>query len=177
MQTDKLSLAWSNSTLLETALVSLAPIHFREKILVHRPGDDFAQELALHYGFLPIPNRDHKAGIHSSIRRGILACRPRKYPYYIALADQPFLSTAHHQALLAAYNSKIKLLAPCFQGVRGNPAILSHEFREEILAEKDCDRGCAYLFARYPDQSMLIDFGDAAYVRDLDTPEDLACVK
>lgn len=174
MQRDKLSLDWNGVSLLEHSLRRLSPIPFREKILVHKPGDDFAQSLAFTHGFIPVENRFFERGLHSSIRTGLLACRPRIYPYLVALADQPYLETSHYQDLLDAYKQGEQgLLAPVYAGQRGNPAILAPEFREEILLESDKDRGCAYLFERYPERAALLDFGDEAYVRDLDYPEDL----
>lgn len=162
----KLLLPLGNSTVLEQSVAAAGAAPFGERILVVR-------EKSKDYpGFRTIEiGPEAEKGIHRSIRAGIEALQPCE-AVCIALADQPFLTTADYQDLLTAWaEAKAAgkdLLFPENQGQRGNPAIVASRYFREILEERDTDKGCQYLFRRHPERVFAWATAARGFYQDLD---------
>ncbi|MGZ3661674.1 MAG: nucleotidyltransferase family protein, partial [Bdellovibrionota bacterium] len=121
-------------------------------------------------------------GMHRSLKLGLSALDPSIEAVMVCLGDQPFLRTDDYSLALQAYYSSLSegldLLYPAGrEGQRGNPAILHRRYFGEILSEPDSDRGCRYLFERYPDRVRAWQPPSPVFFQDLDTPEDYrACL-
>ncbi len=125
-------------------------------------------------------NDQYEKGIHSSIREGILHLSPETDFFAVCLADQPLLTYKHYNRLIEAAQIAgpgIKLIHPSFKGKRGNPVLVSMSLIVEILGHSDSDKGCSYLFERYPNQVMAVEMDDEAVLLDVDTPQVFEQVK
>ncbi len=125
----------------------------------------------------PIHNDSFDVGMHSSIRKGLEALETKAEFFAVCLADQPLLTVRDYDHLIRAASLMLEvqpstlLISPRYSGVRGTPTLISMKLREEILAHEDSDRGCHYLFERYPDEVAFVDMPFAASPLDVDTRE------
>ncbi len=115
-----------------------------------------------------VTNKEWKEGIASSIRAGLEAVAHETDAAVILLCDQPGLSAAHVDALIAAGKS---IAASAYGGSLGTPAYFEKEFFPELLALRG-DTGARALFKKYADKVAPVDFPGG--LRDIDTPEDAA---
>lgn len=124
-------------------------------------------------------NANSSSGMHSSIRVGLQALEFESDFFSVALADQPLLRSSDYNFLISEAERfpTAKLIAPRYRGVRGNPVFISTELRLEVLAHADSDRGCAYLFERYPHEIVDIEMPESAVEIDVDTPQLLKSAK
>lgn len=124
---------------------------------------------------LIVENLDYASGQASSLRAGLNALPAAARAALVLLVDQPLVTPALLDRLIAAYERCPGMLAvvPHYQGRRGNPALLAHDLFAE-LKEVGGDVGARQLLARYADRVCQIDVDDPAVVSDMDTPEDYA---
>lgn len=176
MKRNKLLLPFGKKTIFETTLDALNTIPFIEKVMVHSPAMAEFTSKAKAAGFGCINNPMPEKGMHRSIRLGIQSLSPRVDSVLIALADQPFLRADHYWQLIKEFDRKIEegkdLLRPVVNSIPGNPSLISLKYRNEILIEPDQDRGCSYLFHRYPQKVFQYETQDRSFIMDIDTPED-----
>ena len=91
--------------------------------------------------------------------------------WLIALADMPWVRLSTVQALLAAVaGNQSGIVAPCWQGQRGNPVFIPRRYQADLLALQG-DQGARALLQRH--SPHLIAVQDAGIVRDIDTVADL----
>jgi molybdenum cofactor cytidylyltransferase len=121
-----------------------------------------------------IHNENHKNGMHSSIRAGLLSLETQPEGFMICLSDQPRLSISVVQDLVKKFlqGTGPRIVFPVFESQKGHPVVISHHFIDEILAEPDGDYGCSYLFKRHPESLQLLTVIDSGVLIDVDTPED-----
>lgn len=178
MGRDKLRLPFGTgkSVLAQTA-AAIAAAPFAERILVTRDPLDFALD-----GFTVVEiGSEANLGMHRSLKRGIGTLSSLPEAAMICLADQPFLRPEDYTLVMQTYvrglREELDLFYPTRRGHRGNPAVVHRQYFAEISAEPDADRGCRYLFERYPARVRAWEAPSDAFVRDLDTPEDYrACL-
>jgi molybdenum cofactor cytidylyltransferase len=136
-----------------------------------------ADEVQRALGELPVEfviNEAWTEGISTSLRAGMRALRPEIEAALIALADQPGLTPALLRAIVARYReTRAAILAPFYQGRRGNPVLFDRVMFSELLQIRG-DEGGRELLARYGDRLERLDTDDSAAVLDVDTPYDYA---
>jgi molybdenum cofactor cytidylyltransferase len=169
------------ATVLEQTVSRLSEASFSQHLLVVRARQQIPFNPSL-YGFdcLEIGD-DASAGMHRSLKRGLARVVPEAQAAMICLGDQPFVLPTDYRLIMSAYSAALAegfdLLYPTRSGQRGNPAILHRRYFAEIYAEPDTDRGCRYLFERYPDHTRAWETNVESFFRDLDTLEDYqACL-
>jgi molybdenum cofactor cytidylyltransferase len=117
-------------------------------------------------------NEGWTEGLSTSLRAGIGALRPEIQAAIIVLADQPTLKPDLLQALVARYRDTGALIvAPYYQGQRGNPVLFDRALFHELLAVEG-DRGGRSLLARYRERQQRVETDDPAVLMDVDTPQD-----
>ncbi|TDR93017.1 nucleotidyltransferase family protein [Enterovirga rhinocerotis] len=121
-----------------------------------------------------VENRDYRDGLSTSLKAGFAALPEEAEAAAILLGDMPQIGTALVDWLIKAWRSSGRpaALVPTFEGVRGNPTILSMALAPAI-AGLSGDTGAAKLLRGIPDV-VEIELGDPAVARDADTPQDLA---
>lgn len=111
-------------------------------------------------------------GMSSSIRRGLRALRPEIQAALLVLGDQPALTSELLELLVARYRAtKAHIIAPFYQGRRGNPVLFDRAMFSELLAVQG-DRGGRLLVERHRDQVERVDLHDQAVIIDIDSPQD-----
>lgn len=114
-------------------------------------------------------------GQMSSVHCGLAALDTEAAGVMICLADQPLLTTADIDFLIAAFARRTRgsILVPSYEGRRGNPIIIATEHRDSILAGEH-NLGCKRLIERNPDLVETVAMADDHTVFDLDSPQDHA---
>lgn len=121
-----------------------------------------------------VENPDFAGGLSTSLKAGFAALPEEAEAAAILLGDMPQIGTALLDWLIKAWRSSgyPSALVPTFEGVRGNPAVLSKELGPAI-ARLAGDAGAGKLLRSLQDV-VEIDMGDPAVTRDADTPQELA---
>ena len=119
-------------------------------------------------------NPDFAEGQMTSVGVG-LAHAPPAGNYLLALGDQPFLTANHLCELLEAHRTGSigRITVPFHAGQRGNPIVIPSRLRDRIIADRT-NLGCRHLTRSVPDMVYSYLTPDAAFVNDIDTPQDLA---
>lgn len=169
----KLLLKIDEDTILKHTAREITRAQFFEVIAVTGHAQDMVKkELA----GLPIEifhNDNFESGMHSSIREGLNHLSPEADYFAVCLGDQPMLSHKDYNLLIDTVNnnSEYRLFRPRFNGQYGNPAIISTNYIPEILAHEDSDKGCSYLFDRYPEATRVVTMQTHSTLVDVDTHE------
>ncbi|MBL1421900.1 MAG: nucleotidyltransferase family protein [Alphaproteobacteria bacterium] len=95
----------------------------------------------------------------------------------IALADMPQITSLEYQQLVGAFEQqqKQKIIIPYFGDKRGNPIIMPAKFNAEI-GNGSMNAGCRQLTKKRPADVCKFSVSSAAYIADIDTPEEYANV-
>jgi molybdenum cofactor cytidylyltransferase len=119
-------------------------------------------------------NAGYATGLTGSVRLGLAALGPGFDGILMALVDQPLIEAADLAALIAAFESRPAghALVPQVDGARGNPVMLDESIRARVLASAS-ELGVRELLDREPALVHVWQTGNARFVTDLDTPEDL----
>lgn len=120
-----------------------------------------------------VPNQAYEEGLSTSLRRGFETAAKAADGVLVLLADQPALTVAHLDALIAAFrpDGHGSIVVATDSGKRGNPVILSTRFASEIGALRG-DRGARGVIEANAACVREIEIGAAARL-DVDTPEAL----
>lgn len=117
-------------------------------------------------------NPNYRRGMASSIQAGLAALAPQTQIIMIALADQPLVTAAEINFMIAEFSRvpEKTIGVPTFKGQRGHPVLLDLRYREEMLALQG-DVGCKSILARYPEAVFEIAMPARNILEDADTPE------
>lgn len=119
-----------------------------------------------------VHNEEWATGQASSVRAAIQALPATSQAALFLPTDQPFVPVALLDALIAAWQAGAHLVAPTIDDQpRGAPAIFDRSLWEELLALEG-DMGARPLLQRHR-QALVTVAAEAAWLRDIDTPEDL----
>lgn len=124
-----------------------------------------------------IHNPDFALGQMSSVKAAYQNISEPNDDIMIALADMPQITAAEYQELVAAFQQeqKQKIIIPYFGDQRGNPIIMPAKFNAEI-GNGSMNAGCRQLTTKKPADVYKFSVTSAAYVADIDTPEEYADV-
>lgn len=117
-------------------------------------------------------NPNYRDGMASSIHAGLTALNPQAQTIMIALADQPSITKAEINFLIAKFSraTEKSIGVPTFNGQRGNPVLFDRRYREELLALHG-DVGGKALLARHPEAVLEVALPAGNILVDADTPE------
>lgn len=141
--------------------------------VVVRPGDGAVLESLVGLPVSIVENADWTLGMAASIRRGVGWASERGVDAVVILAcDQPALTSAHLDALLAVYRRGAPLVASRYAGARGIPALFARSCFEALLALQGAG-GAKSIIESHP-AAAAIDWPAGEF--DVDTAEDAARV-
>ena len=125
-----------------------------------------------------VVNPDYAHGQMSSVHVGLGALGGPAAGVMICLADQPLLTPADVDALIAAFAGRgaKSIVVPVFEGRRGNPIVLAQEHRGAIL-EANRNLGCKHLVTRNPELVLSVAWANDHVVRDLDDEDDVRALE
>jgi molybdenum cofactor cytidylyltransferase len=170
----KLLLKINKLSVIQKTAEEINKADFCEVIAVTGYQKDLVQREIEKFPFKIIHNEQFDMGLHSSIKAGVLQLNPEADFFAVCLADQPALTKDDYNFLISAVKKlgmDKKIFSPMFKGTRGNPTVISKKMISDILAHSDDDRGCFYLFQRYPEAVMNIEMINDSALLDIDTPE------
>jgi len=117
-------------------------------------------------------NPDYAEGMSSSVRAGVRAASGAA-GFLIVLGDQPLVSSATFDALLARQKAtRARILVPTYSRVRGNPVLFDASLSAEIESVAG-DVGCRGIVAAHASEVVEVPVDDPGILIDVDTPEDL----
>ncbi len=113
----------------------------------------------------------------TSVHAGLKALGTKVDGVMIALGDQPLLSAADIDALIEAFAARgdKSILVPTHAGKRGNPIVLAHAHRGDILSGRR-NLGCKHLVDRNPELVCAVEMDSDHFVRDMDTEAEYRAV-
>ncbi|MFB6298003.1 MAG: NTP transferase domain-containing protein [Salinirussus sp.] len=116
-------------------------------------------------------NPDYERGQSTSVGTGVEAARQRGWDACLfALGDMPAVSPATVDTLVGAYREgRGTVLAPAYDGMRGNPVLFDGRHYGELTAVTG-DRGGRAIIE---EQGTLVPVDDPGVRRDVDRTEDL----
>lgn len=134
-----------------------------------------------------VHNPDYAEGLSTSLRVGIAALSagggagPGQAACdgaLICLGDMPRVTSAHVEALLAAFDPSDgrELIVPTYNGQRGNPVLWSSRYFPE-LQQLQGDSGARSLLERHADVLCYVPMPDDGVTIDVDTPDALKRVQ
>lgn len=168
---NKLLLEVDGEPLVRRTLREIQKSTLKEIVVVTGHQNDVVEDALRELSPRLVYNDNHRLGMHSSIRQGLLALDGECDGFLVCLSDQPYFDKRAVDILLENFDGE-KIVVPTFEGKRGHPVLISNRFRDEILSEPDRDVGCSYLLKRYPEKVMEIAFDAPSVLIDCDAPED-----
>jgi molybdenum cofactor cytidylyltransferase len=139
-------------------------------VAVLRPGNPALSQVLLDSGCEVLECPDADLGMSASLRAGLLQSRQAS-AWLVALADMPYVQADTCASLLQALAAGADMVAPFYEGKRGNPVGFSAACLPELLALQG-DQGARALLAQSRLQKLPV--SDAGILRDIDTPADLS---
>lgn len=168
---NKLLLPWGDTTVLERTLGNMAASGASLVITVVGHERDQTEPMVSRYGSAVL-NQDYAKGMLSSVQAAVRALPAAVEAALVMLADQPLVSPDVIDVLLAAYAANPRgLVAPTYQGRRGNPVIIDRRYFAELLALPP-EAAPRALLQRHPEDLLVVEVGSNAVLQDLDRPED-----
>lgn len=165
---NKLTADLCGAPMLSRVLELVASYGFYERLLVTT--ENVVGEVIIPEGFTVVINRNPEEGQSSSLRLGVSTARGDAYLFFPA--DQPFLTHAVPDRLIAGYNGRA-IRVPTVGGEPRSPALFPALLRDELL-ELRGDVGGRSLYKKHFTLCEYIAFDDiAGMLRDIDTPDDL----
>ena len=165
-------LEWDNQPLIrrvaQTALAAQA-----EAVYVVVGGAGAAVTAALDNLPVQIVACPHYAtGQSASLRAGIAALATHTDAALIMLGDQPFVTTAIIDALISVWReSRAPIVAPTFDGRRGNPVLFDRSMFAELLTVQG-DQGARTVLQSTAAHIRLVPFIGTRALEDIDTIDD-----
>jgi len=167
-------------TLLKRLLDAVQPFNPIEFILVTGfHGEAIEQSLAqmdspLSQSIRLLRNPTPELGQASSVRFGIEALHSNFDVLLIALSDQPAITTVEISQLLSVFSTRSagkEIVLPMVDGQRGNPVLFSKKALQNAVAIPDLS--CRAYMDAHPEQVQVWHTDNAAFVYDVDTPQDM----
>lgn len=155
--------------LLEHALAAASRVPLDHVVVVlGAHGDRISAQIDLH-GADPVICDEWEEGVAASLRVGLKAVSKGR-AVVILLGDQPLITPAAIERVLAARNRDLAAVRATYGGEPGHPVLLEPELLPRLLALRG-DAGARDLLAEVAVCEVACD--DVADSADVDTPEDL----
>ncbi len=171
MGRNKLLLPWGKTTVLGKTLTNVSASGVSSIVVIVGHESEQSIPLAEKYGQVVI-NKDYTKGMLSSVQASIRALPDDIEAALVVLGDQPLVTPAIIDQLLAEYAANPRgLVAPTYHGQRGNPVIIDRRHFAELLALPP-EAAPRALLQRHSDDLLLVEVESDAILHDLDRPED-----
>ncbi len=169
----KQTLLLEGEPMLERVLGNVRGSHVDRIVVVLGAGREEIERKVKFRDETVVVNAGYRLGMSGSLRKGIAAAGPEAEAVLVVLGDQPYVSRATIDKLVDAYKtSKAKVVAPLYQGRRGNPVLFDRSLFPQILRVRG-DRGAKSVVERNADDLLEVEVGDEGVLVDIDTPEDI----
>ncbi len=166
-------LPWGDTTVLGQTIRNLQETAVYDILVISGHEANKVEKVALHEGVHAIRNTQYAQDeMISSLQTAVRQLPEWVTVVLVILADQPMvLPKVVDQLLFAYWQGKGSLIAPVFDGRRGNPVIIGRDHFAELLALTP-NEAPRTLLQRHPADLHLVPVSSAAVLHDLDSPED-----
>ena len=173
MGANKLLLPWGNTTVLGQTLSNLAKSNVNDIVVVTGHHAHETEEFVEDLGISAHMNESFATGgMISSVKTGLRVVPENCGAILVVLADQPMVdSETINQILEVWQQGHGELIAPGFDGRRGNPVLFGRQYFMDLLSlpEGSAPRE---LLQRYKDHVRLVEVNTDTVLHDLDRLED-----
>lgn len=168
-------LPWGNTTVLGQTIRHAQQSEVTDVLVVSGHEAANIEAAAAEAGAATVYNANYAAGeILSSLQTAVRHLPPTCAAILVLLADQPMVQPQTINQLLAAFaQGQSDLIAPVYQGQRGNPVLIGRRYFDELLALPPT-AAPRTLLQRYAHRLHLEEVTTDTILRDLDHPEDYA---
>lgn len=121
-----------------------------------------------------VVNNNYEEGLSSSLKAGVSALLTEgkigegSEGVLFVLSDQPLIKPDTVDLLVQHYRRVGGIVAPFYQGVRGNPVVFDRKFFSEFLSLSG-DTGARQVIASHPEDVCRVEVSDRGVVQDVDT--------
>jgi molybdenum cofactor cytidylyltransferase len=170
-------LAFKGKTFVESCVDALLDSSVAEVVVVtghrHAEVEAAVSDRPVTFAF----NEGYRAGMASSIKRGVQAVSTGSSGCLIALCDQPQISTRVVDMLIDAFEATNPLfVVPAFEGTRGHPLLVNLSLKGEIM-NLDAERGLRQVVLDHAEDIVMIETGEPGVLVDFDLPEEYERLK
>jgi nicotine blue oxidoreductase len=120
-----------------------------------------------------VTNAGWATGMGSSLRAGLEALAGRADAVVVTLVDQPGVTAATVERLVAAWRADGRAAVATYGGSPRNPVLLPVATWPEVAASAVGDRGARAWLRAHPGQVSEVSCDDVGSADDIDTPADL----
>jgi molybdenum cofactor cytidylyltransferase len=168
----KLLLPYGDGTIIETVVRNVVSSRVDGTVVVLGGAGREIGEKIRRFPVKRVVNRAYKAGMLSSIRRGLSALPASARAVLFVLADQPDISSAVIDSLIEAYRGGGKgIVLPVFKKKRGHPLLVDLKYRRDIDSLSP-DIGLRGLILEHGEDILEVRIPSPAVLKDIDRPED-----
>jgi 4-nitrophenyl phosphatase len=119
-----------------------------------------------------VGNRNWRDGMSASIRVGLAALPTEACAVLFIMGDQPGITPELLESLITRFRETgAPIVESRFRDQPGTPTLFAREMFPELM-QLTGDRGGRPLINKYADRVAVIQVGDPAMLKDIDTPED-----
>jgi nicotine blue oxidoreductase len=126
-----------------------------------------------HTAFEPVTNPDWPTGMGSSLRAGLQAVSGRADAAILSLVDQPGMTIATVQRLLASWCADGRAAVATYDGAPRNPVLLPATTWADAAGSAVGDRGARAWLRAHPGEVSEVPCDDVGSADDIDTAADL----
>lgn len=169
----KQTLPWGNTTILGQTLRNLKQSTVHDILVVSGHEAERVERIAAAEGCQVLFNPQYAAGeMLSSLKTGVAHLPDNIAAVLVMLADQPMLEPEIINQLSSTFwQGRGELIAPSYEGQRGNPVLIGRTYFEELLTLPP-DVAPRELLFRHPQELVLVPVNSDSVLKDLDRPED-----
>ena len=168
---NKLLLPWGDTTVLGQTVANVRATNVHGLLVVTGHERDRVERLFAGPDIQAVHNDNYGQGMLSSVQTAIRALPESVAAALIVLGDQPMVTPAVIDRLLITYaGSPAGLVAPTYDGRRGNPVIIDRRHFAELL-DLPAEAAPRALLQRHLDDLLLVPVEVEAVLHDLDRPE------
>jgi molybdenum cofactor cytidylyltransferase len=172
MGRNKLLLPWSDTTVLGRTLDNVTAAGVFETVIVTGHERESVIRIVTPSGLPTIHNTDYANGMLSSVQAAVRQLPPHVSAALVVLGDQPMVPPAVLDRLLSAYAATPRgLVAPTFNGRRGNPVLIDRRHFAELLA-LPAEAAPRVLLQNHRDDVLSVAVNSEAILHDLDQPQE-----
>ena len=166
-------LPWGQTTMLGRTLRNLQQSNVDDILVVSGHRAEEVAAIARDHGVPTIHNPDYAEGeMLSSLQRAIDHLSNSVDAVLVTLADQPLVGSSLINQILNAYRERAgDLVAPSYEGRRGNPVLIGRRYFEE-LAALPWGQAPRALLRRHAADLHLVPVKSEAVLVDIDRPEE-----
>lgn len=166
-------LPWGNTTVLGQTLRHVRQSRVDGLLVVTGHEADRVAAVARTEGVPVVHNPEYARGeMLSSLQTAVSTLPATCDAVLVVLADQPMVQPQTYDKIVSAYRpGEAELIAPVYEGQRGNPVLIGRAFFPELLALPYGEAPRA-LLRRHPEQLHLVEVASDSILRDLDRPEE-----